>query len=85
VAKPVKFPYVLIEWLDAESEDEWVSLESALAYSIPTIESVGFLIRSDSTTYTLAQNWDAANENVSMLTQIPSSMIVRVVHLCMPE
>ncbi len=65
-----------IVWLDAQGEDGWKSLQEVKdGPHLAQIDSVGFVIREDDTSITLALAIDTTNENSGAYMTIPKSCI----------
>lgn len=71
------FPAVYVKWLDAQSHDDWMSIED-LEDNLPEIHTVGFLIKESSEMITVVQNYDSSNNQISMVMEIPRSWCVEV-------
>jgi hypothetical protein len=65
---------VLIEWIDAESEDSW-TFSPDIDHGCALIKSVGWLINESKKTVTLALNHDTKNSAYSCIIKIPKGMI----------
>lgn len=68
---------VLVEWIDAESEDAWTNVED-VDHSITPIMSVGWLVYKDEESLSVALNHDVKNDSVSCMMKIPMGMIVSI-------
>lgn len=67
----------LVEWIDAESIDEW-TFNADVDHSIAPVKSIGWLIFESHESVTLALNWDTKNEAYSCMMKIPRGMIVKI-------
>ena len=80
--RPTKLKLVLVEWIDAESDDRWLDLSDLENEPLPIIKTVGFIVRETKDVLTLAMNYDEKNEKISCLMSIPKGgMIKRVTQL----
>jgi hypothetical protein len=77
MAKNIKRKYdiAIVEWLDAESIDEWTE-NVLIDHSVAKVVSIGFLLKSDKQGVTLALNHDTKNDAHSCIMKIPNGMIV---------
>lgn len=67
-------PMVVVEWLDAESTDEWEDRE--MERSIKPIKTVGHLVEEKDDQIVVAMNFDASNDKISMVMVIPTDWII---------
>lgn len=65
---------VLIEWIDAESIDEW-TYSPDIDHGCALIKTVGWLLKESKKSVTIALNHDTKNESWSCLIKIPTGMI----------
>lgn len=65
---------MLIEWVDAESIDAWTEIDN-LSQTLPTIKTVGFIVKQTKDLLTIALNYDADNQSVSCVMKIPNQWI----------
>lgn len=68
---------VLIEWLDAESIDDWTPAPE-IDHTVATVYTVGWLVAESLETVTVALNHDKKNEAHSCIMKIPKGMIVQM-------
>jgi hypothetical protein len=80
----IRFPLVVIEWLDHQTADGWFdSLEEALeTFKLCVIHSVGWLCHEDATSYIVASMICLDESRMSMLTQILKGSVVSKKVLC---
>jgi hypothetical protein len=69
---------VEVQWVDAQSSDEWQTVAHATADELPIITTVGYLLRHDKTTISVAMQLDTKNDKTSMVMTIPSSWIKKL-------
>jgi hypothetical protein len=67
----------MIEWLDAQGDPHWGSIESQREYEIDSVFSVGWLIHENEKRIILAVCVRPEAEQVSGMEYIPIGMIVR--------
>lgn len=79
MAKNTKFKnkLVLVEWLDAESIDEWTS-EELVDHSTAKILSAGWMIKEGKDSISLALNHDTKNGSYSCIMKIPAGMVQKI-------
>jgi len=65
---------VLIEWIDAESEDSW-TFSPDIDHGCALIKSVGWLLKESKKSVTIALNHDTKNDSWSCIMKIPTGMI----------
>lgn len=67
----------VVEWIDACSDHkEWIEADK-VDVKIPTIYSIGFLLKETSDALTLVMNRDVENDQVSCVMLIPKKFIVK--------
>ena len=67
----------VIQWGDAESIDQWESIKELKAECLPTIYSVGWILRETKDVVVMCCNFDKQNEKASCIMLIPKSMIIK--------
>ena len=67
----------VIQWGDAESIDQWESIKELKAEVLPTIYSVGWVLRESKDVVVMCCNFDKSNEKASCIMLIPKRMIVK--------
>jgi hypothetical protein len=71
---------VEVQWIDAEGDDEWRSVESVSEFTVPPIiRTVGFLTTMNDGFVCVSQNLDEVNDNVSHTMLIPRGMILDII------
>lgn len=75
----MKYPCVYVEWHDATSIDAWDDESEAIKMQPHLIRSVGWLIKEDKKSLTIALSWDEQGEQVSQYLVIPRTWIVEVI------
>lgn len=70
-----KHKILLVTWLDAESIDGWTEGDQ-IDHEIAPVVSIGFLLKEDPESITLALNHDTKNDSYSCIMKIPAGMIV---------
>lgn len=72
-----EYPLVYVEWLDAESTDDWESIEKQTEdKDLPVIKTVGFLLKETDRYILVTMQVDHKNHSSSMTMKIPKGMIV---------
>lgn len=66
---------VYIEWLDAQSTDDWTGVDDIKADELATIHTYGQLIKKTKKSVTVALNHDVTNNNYSCFIAIPLGWI----------
>lgn len=73
---------VCVEWIDAESHDDWEPIDEFLLESkLAKIESVGHLVQENTECIILALNYDEKNNMASQYITIPMPYVVEVFEL----
>ena len=67
----------VIQWGDAESIDQWEAIKDLEHEVLPTIYSVGWILRESKDCVVMCCNFDKQNEKASCIMLIPKSMIVK--------
>lgn len=68
----LKYPIVLIEWEDADTDHGWEELEDS-DFSPTLASTVGFLIKEDDAAVSIASTYSGSSTNNRM--RIPKGMI----------
>jgi len=81
----IKYQFVIVYWVDIESDSNWRELSSLLKDQLPLCISSGWLIKSDDEIYRIASdfnfNIDGTINEVGNTTIIPTSVVKKVVKL----
>lgn len=67
----------VIKWGDAESIDQWESIKELKAEVLPSIYSVGWVLRETKDVVVLCCNFDKDNDKASCIMLIPKKMITK--------
>lgn len=65
----------VIAWADAESIDNWESVEDLNPDWIPIIYSIGFVLKESPQAVVMSLNFDSTNDKASCIMLIPKAMI----------
>lgn len=69
---------VLIEWLDARSNDGWLTMEDAQAMKPAEVETVGWIISEDELVVRVSPSIDEEEEMVDYCLAIPRCCIKNI-------
>ncbi len=79
-------PLVIIQWKDHNTNDDWYAHKDARAEANPMImSSVGWLVHETDEVYQLASLFSHDDGNLSMLTNIVKSAVVRTINVPQPK
>lgn len=70
---------LLVEWVDADSDDEWKEL-SDIELTMPVVKTVGWLLAQDNDIIVLGQNV-ATDGDISCYMRIPKGWIKKTTTL----
>ena len=75
--KEVNLVIEVIKWADAESIDHWESIKDLKTEVMPTIYSVGWVLKESKDAVMICLNFDKSNDKASCAMLIPKKMILK--------
>lgn len=74
----MKLKPVTVEWMDAESEDEWTDHDEHLSDELPVIKTRGYLVRETKDLVIVCLNVDITNHRYSQKIKIPKAWCKKI-------
>ena len=70
-----RYPFVYVEWLDAEHQGEWLDIVDVFKHEIVICLSCGWLVHENDARLVLACSLNESASQVGNLQYIPSNMV----------